>query len=78
MDIDTYENEMICQTVDDATLSAARSGQASQLAICVIEKIRPDMKIMKKPSVKNDAKMVANENTLWQKRIRSTILRVLQ
>jgi hypothetical protein len=43
MDIDTYENEMIGQTVDDASLSAARSGQASQLAICVIENIRPDM-----------------------------------
>jgi hypothetical protein len=34
---------MIGQTVDDAPLSAARSGQASQLAIGVVEGIRADM-----------------------------------
>ena len=43
MDIDTYENEMICQTVDDATLSATHSGQTSQLAIRVIKNIRDDV-----------------------------------
>ena len=43
MDINTNENEMISQTVDDAALTAARPSQASQLAIGVVESIRADM-----------------------------------
>ena len=43
MDINTNENEMIGQTVDDAALSAARSSQASQLAIGVVESIGADV-----------------------------------
>ena len=43
MNVNTYENEMIGQTVDDAAFSALASGQTCQLPICVIEGIREDM-----------------------------------
>ena len=44
MDINTYPDQVIEQTVDHAAVEASAAGQARQLAIGIVEGVGPDMK----------------------------------